>query len=57
MSQYSALLSIIFMISFVVLFDRVRDESRTGRFWKTGLLSSEELTRIATILSACQEGV
>lgn len=55
MEHYSALLSVVFMMSFVMLYDRVRDQGRTGRFWKTGLLSSQELARIAVILSACQE--
>jgi hypothetical protein len=55
MPQMSALFSVVFMISFVMLYDRVRDQGRTGRFWKTGLLSSQELERISIILSACQD--
>jgi len=56
MSPHFALLSIVFMISFVLLFDRVHIERSHARFVKKCLLSAQELGRLQRILSACQEG-
>jgi hypothetical protein len=56
MSRYFALLSIVFMMGFVMMFDKVHFERRNSRFWNTGLLSRQEVDRLVRILSACQEG-
>jgi hypothetical protein len=56
MSQYFALLSIVFMMGFVMVFDKVHLKRRNGRFWETGVLSRQEVDRLIRILSACQEG-
>jgi hypothetical protein len=55
MSPHFALLSIVFMISFVLLFDRVHIERSHGRFIKKCLLSARDLDRMQRILSACEE--
>jgi len=53
--QY-ALLSLVFMIGFVVLFDRVHYKRQIGG-WLCGanLMSGDEMERIQAIWSACQE--
>jgi hypothetical protein len=56
MSQYYALLSIVFMMSFVFVFDKAHLEKCNARFSKTGLLSRQEVDQLLRILSACQEG-
>jgi len=56
MSRYFALLSIVFMMGFVMVFDKVHLERRNDRLWKTGLLTRQEVDRLVRILSACQEG-
>ena len=55
MSPHFALLSIVFMISFVLLFDRVHIERSHALFVKKCLLSAQDLGRLQRILSACQE--
>lgn len=55
MEQLCALYSLVFMIGFVMVFDRLHSGAVNARFWKTGLLSEQEVDRIRTILSACQE--
>ena len=55
MSQYYALLSIVFMMSFVFVFDKAHLEKCNARFSKTGLLSRHEVDQLLRILSACQE--
>lgn len=54
-SQY-ALLALIYMMSFVILFDRMHDKHK-WRGWARGgsLMSRQELERIQAILLACQE--
>ena len=54
MSQYSALLSIVYMTGFVVLFDRVHVTYRFARFCKNGLLSADDVDRLRRIL-CCEE--
>ena len=51
-----ALLSLVFMISFVFLFDRLRYQHKLSD-WLCGsnLLDGDELKRIMAIWSACQE--
>jgi hypothetical protein len=56
MSRYFALLSIVFMMGFVMVFDKVHFERCNARFCKTGVLSRQEVDRLLRILSACQEG-
>ena len=55
MSQYYALLSIVFMMGFVFVFDKAHSENCIARFSKTGLLSRHEVDQLLRILSACQE--
>ena len=56
MSHYAALLSVVFMISFVSLFD-VRHKRQ--RFWQmftsVALMSPEQVDQIRKIQSACRE--
>lgn len=56
MTHHFALLSIVFMISFVALFDVGHLERINARFCEKGLLSGPELDRLQRILAACQEG-
>jgi hypothetical protein len=56
MSHYFALLSIVYMMGFVLVFDNFHLRRCNARFWKTGLLSRAEVERLMKILSACQEG-
>jgi hypothetical protein len=56
MVNYNALLSIVFMMSFVVVFDSVHWRKRLNRlFCSSNLLSHDELDRLAAIWSACQD--
>ena len=55
MERTFALLSVVFMMAFVIVFDRVHYKRCTARFWKTGLLSQWEVDQIRAILSACQQ--
>ena len=56
MNTQFALLALVYMISFVVVFDRVRYKHKLSE-WLCGsnLLKSDELQRIMAIWSACQE--
>ena len=53
--QYG-LLSLVYMISFVVVFDRMRHRRKLSE-WLCGshLLNGDELKRIMAIWTACQE--
>jgi hypothetical protein len=55
MSRYFALLSIVFMMGFVMVFDKVHLENRNARFCLTGVLSRQEVDQLLRILMACQE--
>lgn len=55
MSQYPALLSIVYMMTFVLLFDRFHFLKRNVRFLKKCLMSEDDIDRVRTILAACQE--
>ena len=55
MSHYCALLSIVFMMSFVALFDCMHVDKRNARFCQRGLMSQEEVGRLRMILTACEE--
>jgi len=50
-----ALLSIVYMIAFVALFDKVHVRYFVSRFCAKSLLRAEETDRILLILSACRE--
>jgi len=57
MSQYCALLSIIYMISFVILFDKVHCRKRLHRLLcAMNLLSEHEVDQLRMIMAACQDG-
>jgi hypothetical protein len=55
MSHYYALISVMFMISFVALFDCRHLDGRNARFCKDGLLNQDDIDRLRSILSACQD--
>ena len=55
MSHSFALLSIVFMICFVLLFDRVHFAGWCTRYYTSALLNQQEIDRLQSILSACQE--
>ena len=55
-TQYYALLSIIFMINFVLLFDRAHFKAGNTRFCNKRLLDEHDVDRLRCIWSACQEG-
>ena len=51
-----ALLSLVYMISFVILFDRVHYKNKLGKWLRGGnLMNREELDRVQAIWAACQE--
>ena len=54
MSRYYALLSIVYMIVFVALFDKVHFRRWTSDFLTNRLLKTDETGRILRILTACQ---
>ncbi len=54
-TEYYALLSIVFMIGFVLRFDRMHFKTGITRFCNTGLLDEQDIGRIRRIWSACQE--
>ena len=43
------------MMGFVALFDSMHVDKRNARFCKDGLMSQEEINRLLSILSACQD--
>jgi len=55
MTQYYALLSIVFMICVVVIFDRVHRAGFITKFCKTVLLSAPEIEQLRKIAIACEE--
>ena len=51
-----ALLSIVYMMSLVILFDRVHFKGKLGGWLRGGnLMSREELDQVQAIWAACQE--
>jgi hypothetical protein len=51
-----ALLSLVYMMSFVILFDRVHYKQKICNWLRGGnLMLSDELEQIQAIWSACQE--
>jgi hypothetical protein len=55
MSHFYALLSLVFMMSFVALFDSMHVDGSNTRFCKYGLMSQVDAQRLLSILSACQD--
>jgi len=55
MPQYNALLAIVYMIVFVLLFDRVHRSGLLNRFCKTELMSTDEINQLREVMAACQE--
>ena len=55
MSHYCALLSLVFMIGFVALFDTRHLTGLNTRFCKEGLMSQNEIEHLKSILFACQD--
>jgi hypothetical protein len=55
-SQYCALLSMVYMMIFVALFDGVHRRNRHNRqSWVLDLMSQQDMDRLMMILSACQD--
>jgi hypothetical protein len=55
MPHYYALLSIVFMMGFVAIFDRMHVGNRIARFCHVGLMSQEEARKVVCILGACRD--
>jgi hypothetical protein len=55
MSHKYALLSLIYMMSFVIVFDKARWQKKIRQFLSGNLCSREDLTQLQAIWSACQE--
>ena len=55
MTQYCSLLSVVFMMGFVLVFDRVHQERRDSKFCALNLLGSQDVSRILQILAACED--
>jgi len=53
--HHFALLSLIYMIGFVALFDCRHLKGLNARFCKNGLMSHDDVNRLLSIMSACQE--
>jgi hypothetical protein len=55
-SQYCALLSMVFMMIFIAMFDGIHQRNKHNRqLWALTLLSQQDLDRLMMIMSACQE--
>jgi putative exporter of polyketide antibiotics len=54
MAHYFALLSTVFMMVFVVLFEKVHDR-RKHEYGLVTLMTPEQVDRIRRIMAACQE--
>jgi hypothetical protein len=50
-----ALLSLVYMMSFVILFDRVHYKRRLCAWLSGAMMTGSELERLLAIWSACQE--
>ena len=55
MSHKYPLLSLIYMMSFVIVFDKARWQKKIRQFLSGNLISREDLTQLQAIWSACQE--
>ena len=54
-TQIYSLLSIVFMMGFVVVFERVHEDRRDSRFCSMNLMGVQDVNRILQILAACQD--
>jgi hypothetical protein len=54
MAQHYALLSIVFMMAFVMVFDRVHHAGCITRFCSDSLLDADELDQLRKIVTACE---
>lgn len=54
MNQFYALLSMVFMIGFVLVFDRVHRAGFISRFCNTNLMSTDEVDQLLRISMACE---
>jgi len=55
MSQYSSLLSVVFMIGFVLVFDGMHwYRKHCWQFWASNLMTQDESERILRILAASE---
>jgi hypothetical protein len=56
MSQYSALYSVVYMMGFVLVFDRFHWRRKySWKFWAPNLMSRRESEQILRILAASRE--
>jgi hypothetical protein len=55
MAEQFALLSIVFMMGFVMVFDRMHWRHKNSWFWMKNLMTQDDLNRIIRILEASQE--
>ena len=55
MTGHYALLSIIYMMGFVILFDRVHYKRRLQAWLSGAMMNAAELERLMAIWTACQE--
>jgi hypothetical protein len=55
LEHYYALASLVFMMSFVVVFDKTHWRKKVNRFVTANLLSADDVTRMQRIWCACQD--
>ncbi len=55
MTRYYALLSLVYMMTFVMLFDKNHWRKKIQRYLSANLYNQEEVARLQAIWSACQE--
>jgi hypothetical protein len=56
MPHYFALLSVVYMTSFVWLFDKLRFDRCQARFTKEQLMTGLDIEKLRRIFLACDEG-
>lgn len=54
MTHFFALLSIVFMIGFVLIFDRLHRAGYITRYCSSNLLSADEVDQLRRIALACE---
>ena len=55
MTRFFALHSVVFMMAFVIVFDRNHWRKKIHRFLSVNLFSQEEMSHLLAIWSECQE--
>jgi len=55
MAEQFALLSIVFMMGFVMVFDRMHWRRKSSWFWTNNLMTQDDLNQILRILDASQD--